>query len=83
MSIVTVRVDEETKRKMDRLRHVNWSGVLREAIQTKLEQEKGRDLAKAVILNERVKRAAPEGWDSAEAIRFWRERRYGPASNRR
>ena len=83
MSIVTVRVDEDTKRKMDRLGHVNWSGVLREAIQKKLEQESSRDLAKAVVLNERVKRDAPEGWDSAEAIRFWRERRYGPAGNRR
>jgi len=83
MGIVTVRVDEKTKKKMDQLAHVNWSGVLREAIQQKLEQEKGRDMARAVILNERVKREAPEGWDSAKAIRFWRERRYGPSGNRR
>jgi hypothetical protein len=83
MSIVTVRVDEETKKKMNELGHVNWSGVLREAIQRKLEQEKDRDLAKAVILNEKVKRAAPAGWDSAKTIRYWRERRYGPGSNRR
>jgi len=83
MGIVTVRVDEETKKKMDELGHINWSGVLREAIQRKLEQEKDRDMAKAVILNERVKRKAPAGWDSTKAIRFWRERRYGPSGNRR
>lgn len=83
MSIVTVRVDEKTKERMEELAHINWSGVLREAIQQKLEQEKGRDLAKAVVLNERVKREAPAGWDSVKAIRFWRERRYGPAGNRR
>ena len=75
MSIVTVRVDEETKRKMAELGHINWSGVLREAIQRKLEQEKDRDMVKAVILNERVKRQAPRDWNSLTVIKAWRKRK--------
>ena len=37
--IVFIRVDESTKRKMNRLRHVNWSEVMREAILKKIEEE--------------------------------------------
>ncbi len=77
MSIITVRVDEETKKKMSRLRNVNWSSVLREAIDRKLAQESNRDLAKAVLTNDKLRRKAPSGWNSVEVIRFWREHRYG------
>lgn len=83
MGIVTVRVDEQMKKKMSELRHVNWSGVLREAIERKLEQEQDRDLARALLTNDRLKRKAPAGWDSVKVIRFWRERRYGGSGNRR
>jgi hypothetical protein len=81
MSVVTVRVDEKTKRRMGQLKHVNWSSVLREAIERKLEQEKNRDLAKALLANDKLRRPAPAGWDSAKAIRFWRDRRYGLGSD--
>ncbi|MGI0080612.1 MAG: hypothetical protein ACRECH_13430 [Nitrososphaerales archaeon] len=77
MSIVTVRVDEETRKKMSRMRHVNWSSVLREAIDKKLVQESGRDLANAVLTNDKLRKKAPSGWNSVEVIRFWREHRYG------
>lgn len=77
MSIVTVRVDEETKKKMNQMAHVNWSAVLREAIDTKLAQESDRDLAKAVLSTDKLRKKAPAGWDSVEVIRFWREHRYG------
>jgi Arc/MetJ-type ribon-helix-helix transcriptional regulator len=83
MSIVTVRVDERTKKKMSELRHVNWSSVLREAIEKKLEQEGDRDLAKALLANDKLRRKAPPGWDSIKVIRYWREHRYGRSSNRR
>jgi len=76
MSIVTVRVDEETKKKMSRMRHVNWSSVLREAIDKKLA-ESNRDLASAVLTTDKLRKIAPSGWNSVEVIRFWREHRYG------
>jgi hypothetical protein len=77
MSIVTVRVDKETRKRMRRMRHINWSGVLREAIDRKLSHESDRNLARAVIVNDELRKRAPPGWDAVEVIRFWREHRYG------
>ncbi|MEM0309099.1 MAG: type II toxin-antitoxin system ParD family antitoxin [Thermofilaceae archaeon] len=77
MAVVSVRVSDELKRRMERLRHVNWSEVLRQAIVRVLEEEEGRNLALAVLLNERIRKKAPEGWDSTEFLRRWREGRYG------
>jgi len=77
MSIVTVRVDNETKKKMIRMRHVNWSSVLRDAIDEKLAEESNRDLARAILTTDKLRKKAPPGWDTVEVIRSWRERRYG------
>ena len=54
---------------------VNWSSVMREAIRKRLSAEKDRDLAEAVLINERLRRTSPEGWNSTEVIREWRKRR--------
>jgi hypothetical protein len=51
--------------------------VLREAIDKKIAQESSRDMAKAVLANDKVRKKAPPGWNSTEVIRFWREHRYG------
>lgn len=60
---------------MEKLRHVNWSEVIRESIRKKIGEENGRNIAEAVLINERLRRAAPEGWDSAKVIREWRLKR--------
>ncbi len=80
MPIVSVRVSDELKRRMDRLKHINWSEIIRKAIAKTLEEEEGRNLARAVLLNEKVRKRAPEGWSSVEVIRYWREHRYGKGS---
>ena len=80
MPVVSVRVSEEIKRRMDRLKHINWSEVIRRAIIKVLEEEEGRNLAKALLINERIRKKAPKGWDSTELIRFWRDHRYGKGS---
>jgi Arc/MetJ-type ribon-helix-helix transcriptional regulator len=72
---LTVKVDEELRERMKRLKHVNWSGVIRESIRKKIEEENGRNIAEAVLLNERLRKAAPDGWDSAEVVREWRLKR--------
>lgn len=77
MAIVTVRVDEETKRRMEELVQINWSEILRESIRRKLTDEEGRNLAKAVVITNQLQRSAPKGWDSVRTIRYWREHRYG------
>ena len=38
MEVVSVRVDEETRRKMRYLSHVNWSEVIRAAIRKKVKK---------------------------------------------
>ncbi len=81
MAIVTVRVDEETKRRMAELGQINWSQVLRESIRRKLTEEEGRNLARAVLLTSQLQRLAPKGWDSTKTIRYWREHRYGRSSH--
>ncbi|MDF2954490.1 hypothetical protein [Candidatus Alkanophaga liquidiphilum] len=75
MPLVTVRVDERLKREMERLSHINWSEVVRKALERKVKEESGRNLAEAVLLNEKLRKKAPEGWDSAEVIRAWRRRK--------
>ena len=62
------------KREMDRV-DANWSAVMREAIKRELAARNERDTVEAILINERLRRKAPEGWDSTEAIRAWRRKR--------
>lgn len=75
MSTITVRVDPEVKRRMRRFSYVNWSEVVRRAILERLREEEGRSVAEALLINERLRRRASEGWDSTEVIKAWRRRR--------
>ncbi|WP_155828817.1 hypothetical protein [Halalkalicoccus jeotgali] len=79
-------MDDETKDRMDGVETVNWSAVLRRRIEDVLAEheldDSDRDLARAVMLTERVYGSvSPEdidksGWDSAERIRYDRERTF-------
>ena len=68
MTIVSVRVPDEIKKRMDETPWLNWSEILRQAIIDALEREEGRRLAEAVMCTERLRRDAPEDWDSVEFI---------------
>ncbi|HEX9915555.1 MAG TPA: VapB-type antitoxin [Candidatus Bathyarchaeia archaeon] len=65
---------------MRRLRHVNWSEVVRAAIKEKIREEERRrevdpaDVEEALTLMDRVRRPRP-GFDGAEEIRKWRDLR--------
>lgn len=69
-------MDANLKRKMDRHREVNWSEVVRKAIEEKIsESERPVDVT---LLNEASKdidalRRNARGWDSTSEIRRWRE----------
>lgn len=78
MGMVTVRVDEEIRRKMKELKHVNWSEVIRDAIRSKIEEEKGSSLAKAVLITERLRRKG--ALRAEDVIRRLRDERYGAGS---
>ncbi len=83
MPLVTLRVDPETKARMDRLEAVNWSEILRERIFEVLERESRKNRMEALRLMEKLSRKSPPGWDSTAFIRQMRETRYGPRSRRR
>jgi len=82
MTVVSVRVDDETKRKMDSYKDVNWSEVIRRAIRARVEVEKRLrrqiDRARALRASEDMERlrAKTSGkWSGVEEIRRWREER--------
>ncbi len=81
-SVVSFRIDERIKRKMEELRHINWSEVVRRAIMEVIEREErlrkvGKDrerLRRAALETDRLSRSVPR-WSSVEEIRRWREER--------
>jgi len=72
---ITVRIGSEIKKRMRKYSYINWSEVVRRAILEKLGEEEKKNVAEALLINEELRRRAPEGWDSTEVIRSWRRRR--------
>ena len=79
--VVSFRISRELKRKMDMLSYINWSEVVRKAIEEVVNRELSKLKSKDV---EKLKMAAlrsvefsrkVEGWNSVEEIRRWREKR--------
>ncbi len=62
MPLVTVRIDDELKQAMEKLKYLNWSAVIRETVEQRIKEEGSMNLAEAVLLNERLRKKAPAGW---------------------
>ncbi|OFX15908.1 hypothetical protein A3K71_00860 [archaeon RBG_16_50_20] len=88
MAVITVRLPEKLQRQMRRLRDVNWSAIVRDAIEhrVRLEErtaERDWDKVKEAhrmaeeIFEEMHRRYGHLDFDSTETIRYWRARRYG------
>lgn len=84
MAIVTVRVEDKLKSKMEKLRHVNWSEVIRSAIARRISVEESLTaqrsidvslLRKALKDQDRLRAKSSEVWSGVEEIRKWRELR--------
>ena len=86
MALVTVRVPEKLRKEMRKLRSVNWSAFLRDAIESRLELERRvdkRDWEKVregsriadAIYAEMEQKYGQIDFNSAETIRYWREAR--------
>ena len=69
----SITLPRSLKERMDR-QGENWSEAMREMISQRLDEETRPDMAEAVILNERARRQAPQGWDSLQEIKRWRKR---------
>ncbi len=76
MTNISVRIDPELKERMDKFKDLNWSAVIRDAIKKRIESETERNLAKAVLINERIIKKAPKDFNSSDIIRRFREERY-------
>ncbi len=79
--VISFRIDRKIKRKMDELKHINWSEIVRRAIIEAIRREEAKnrkkDLTKvrrAALISERLSHKV-DGWSSVEEIRRWRERR--------
>ena len=77
--VVSSRIDEDTHKKMKRLRHVNWSEVMRQAILKKIEEETRRkidpaEVDEAIRLMDQVRRPHRD-YNGSEEIRKWRDQR--------
>ncbi len=81
MPLITVRVDQQTKERMDSVT-INWSDAIRQAISRIVEEETGKNRIRAAQLNDRIRVTVPRGFDSTKLIREWRDRRYGPGRRR-
>ena len=69
--VVSFRVDRRLKERMERLKHINWSEVVRRE-EARL-QGKDRDrIAWASLKMDELRRRV-EGWSGVEEIRRWRE----------
>ncbi len=76
MTNISVRIDLELKEKMDALKHLNWSEIIRKAIKLEIQNENEMNKAKAVLLNEKIRKIAPENFNSMDIIRKFREERH-------
>jgi len=81
MSVISVRIDEQTRRKMKLLSHLNWSEVIRQAIIQKIKEEENRKrrldpkmLKEAAEITDKIRKPSPS-WSSTEEIRKWRDLR--------
>ncbi len=84
LAIVTVRLDEKLKAKMRRLKHVNWSQVIRTAVDQRIELEESLAssrtlnmdlLRKAMRDQDRLRAKTSGAWSGAGEVRKWRELR--------
>ena len=73
MTNISVRIDPELKKKMDSLKHLNWSEIIRRAIKSEIQNESEMNKAKAVLLNEKIRKIAPKNFNSVDLIRKFRE----------
>ena len=74
LAVVSVRVDEEVKRKMRELPHVNWSDIVRQSIVSKIREE---EMKRACVTMDELAEKTSGRWSGTEEIRRWREKRYG------
>ena len=89
MAIVNVRIPDDLKTRMSSLPELNWSEIVREAIENRIASEgrkaKDREKIRAASktqdrIAETLSRRYPRNWKGTEVIRYWREHRYSSST---
>ena len=83
MSIVSFRVNRDLKKRMDKLKHVNWSEVLRRYLIRVVEEEERRfsrekdfnRIKEASLTIDSLRSKSRSGWSGAAEIKKWRKLR--------
>ena len=76
MSSISVRIDLKLKKLMESNKQINWSEIIRQAIAERLHNEQKKNVARAVLINEKIRKDAPENYNSTEIIRKFRDERH-------
>jgi predicted DNA-binding protein len=76
LTLVSVRVSEEIKRRMKKLSHVNWSDYIRDAVERKIREE---EMRRACETMDSLADKTSGMWSGSKEVRRWREKRYGRA----
>jgi len=79
MTVFSVRIDEETRKLMEKVK-INWSEFIRNAIRNRVMEEERRNLAKAVLITERIRKRSVGEAKAEEIIRRFRDERRGSGS---
>jgi Arc/MetJ-type ribon-helix-helix transcriptional regulator len=69
---ITIRIPKELKRRMERFKNINWSEVVRKAIEEKIYEEEVKEALK--IMDEISSKAKPKE-PTNEIIRRFRDER--------
>lgn len=79
--VISLRVGEDLKRRMKMLDHINWSAIVRKALEEQLTEEKIFDEQKAKKASKEIDKLRDSGAfrkgskTGAEIIREWRGKR--------
>ena len=60
---------------MKSYKHINWDEYIGQVIAEKIQHKQKMNLARSVLINEKIRKKAPDHYDSTEIIRKFREER--------
>ncbi len=75
MSKISVRVDDDLKEQMNKHSELNWSEIIRNHIKEVIKEKKEKNLARAVLMTQKLRKKAPEGFNTTNVIRKFRDKR--------
>ena len=73
MDSIRIKIDSDLKKRMESYKHINWNEFIGQVITEKIHHNQKMNLARAVLINEKIRKKAPDHYDSTEIIRKFRD----------